>query len=209
MTLDLARSWWLVVLRGALAVAFGVIALFWPGAALGALVLLFGAYALTDGAFAVVSAFRAAGRGMRWWPFALEGVIGVLAGLAALLFPGGAALALVTLLAVWAIMTGVLEIVAAVRLRREIENEWLLGLAGVLSLAFGVIVLFMPAAGAVAIAWTVGAYALLFGISLIVLGFRLRTHRPAADMADVPDNVVAMERSESMRDRDRPTSRAA
>jgi uncharacterized membrane protein HdeD (DUF308 family) len=168
--LTLARYWWVMALRGLLAVLFGLAAFFWPGITLVALVFLFGAYALVDGVLAIVSAFR----GGEWWPLLLEGVIGIAAGVAAFVWPGITALALLYVIAVWAIVTGVLEVVAAIRLRREIENEWLLGLGGALSILLGVIMVAVPGAGALGLVWAIGAYALLFGAMLIVLGFRLR-----------------------------------
>src|SRR5215216_2831266 len=119
----LARNWWALVLRGVFAVLFGLAAFFWPAITLAALVLLFGAYALADGLFAVVAAITGADRQTRWWALLLEGIAGILAATATVLWPGLTALALLYLIAAWAILTGVLEIVAAVRLRREIEGE--------------------------------------------------------------------------------------
>jgi uncharacterized membrane protein HdeD (DUF308 family) len=175
---ELARNWWAVALRGALAVLFGLVALIWPGITLGALVLLFGAYALVDGIFAFVAAFRAADRRRQWWPFVLEGLVGVAAGVIAVVWPGLTAVALVYLIAAWAVVTGVFEIVAAVRLRRAITNEWLLGLGGALSVLVGLALLVFPGAGALALVWLIGAYALAFGVLLIALGFRLRKWQP-------------------------------
>jgi uncharacterized membrane protein HdeD (DUF308 family) len=166
----LARYWWAVALRGLLAVLFGLAAFFWPGITLVTLVFLFGAYALVDGVFALVSAFRADDR----WPLLFEGVVGIAAGVVAFVWPGITALALLYLIAAWAIITGILEIVAAVRLRKVIENEWLLALGGVASIILGVILVVAPGAGALGLVWAIGAYAILFGIALIALGFRLR-----------------------------------
>jgi uncharacterized membrane protein HdeD (DUF308 family) len=185
---DLARNWWAVALRGALAVLFGLVAFIWPGITLGALVLLFGAYALVDGIFAFVAAFRAADRGRQWWPFVLEGLVGVAAGVIAVVWPGLTAVTLVYLIAAWAVITGLFEIVAAVRLRREIENEWLLVLAGVLSVLFGLAMFLFPGAGALALVWIIGGYAVVFGVLLIALGLQLRTWQsrgaPEARAAD-------------------------
>jgi uncharacterized membrane protein HdeD (DUF308 family) len=170
----LARNWWAIALRGLFAVLFGVAAFIWPGLTLTVLVILWGAYALVDGVFALVAAFRAAQMKMTWWPLVLDGILGIAAGVVAFAWPGITALALLYLIAVWAILTGIVEIIAAVRLRHVISGEWLMGLAGLLSILVGVILIVAPGAGALAVVWTIGAYALIFGIVLIALGFRLR-----------------------------------
>jgi len=136
MVSNLAENWWALVLRGIAGVLFGIVALVWPPGAVTALVLLFGAYALVDGIFNLIAAFRAPREGKRWGWLAFSGVIGVATGLIAFFFPSITALALVLLVAAWSLVTGVAEIVVAVRLRREIEHEWLLGLSGLLSVAF-------------------------------------------------------------------------
>src|SRR5438477_8466674 len=164
MMLDqLVRHWWVLAVRGALAILFGVIAFVLPGHALLALVLLWGAWAFIDGVFAMVAALRAAERHARWGALLLEGVVGIAAGIFTFAWPGMTAIALLYLVAAWAIVTGILEIVAAVRLRRLIEGEWLLGLSGAASVLLGVLLMLMPAAGLVAWVWVIGAYALLFG----------------------------------------------
>src|ERR671916_3338776 len=170
----LSRNWWLLALRGLAAMVFGVLAFVWPGITLWALVLLFGAYMLVDGIFAIVAAVRAAGREARWWLLLVEGVLGVLAGLVAFLWPGITALALLYLVAAWAIVTGILQIVGAIRLRREIEGEWALILGGILSVLFGVLLVVLPGPGILALVWLIGAYAVAFGVILIVLAFRVR-----------------------------------
>jgi uncharacterized membrane protein HdeD (DUF308 family) len=171
----LARNWWAVVLRGVLAISFGVIALFNPGAALLSLVLVFGVYALVDGVFAIISAIFNRQQDSRWWVVALEGLLGVLAGIVAIVWPGITALSLVYLIAAWAVITGVMEMVAAVRLRKEITGEWLLFVAGALSVLAGILMASMPVQGAVAIIWVIAAYMLISGIVMIALGLRLRT----------------------------------
>jgi len=170
----LARNWWAIALRGLFAVLFGIAAFVWPGLTLAALVILWGAYALVDGIFNLVAALRAAQKKMTWWPLVLEGILGIAAGVVAFLWPGITALALLYLIAAWAILTGIVEIIAAVRLRHAISGEWMLGLAGLLSIVFGVILIAAPGAGALAVIWMIGAYAVVFGIVLIALGFRLR-----------------------------------
>ena len=174
MTMDLARNWWMVALRGVLGILFGLIALVWPGITLLVLVALFGAYALVDGIFAVVAAFRAGRSRFRWW-LVLEGIAGISAGIATVFWPQITALVLLVLVAAWAIVTGVLEIVAAIRLRKVITGEWVLALTGVLSVGFGVLLLLFPGPGALSLVWLIGAYALAFGILLLVLAFRLRS----------------------------------
>jgi len=175
----LSRNWWALALRGLAAIVFGVLAFVWPSITLWALVLLFGAYMLVDGIFAIVAAVRAAGREARWWLLLVEGVLGVLAGLVAFLLPGITALALLYLVAAWAIFTGILQIVGAVRLRREIEGEWALILGGVLSVIFGVLLAVLPGPGILALVWLIGAYAVVSGMLLIVLAFRVRNRDEA------------------------------
>lgn len=172
----LARNWWLVVLRGVLAIIFGVMALVWPLPTLEALVILFGAYVLVDGIFELISAIS--GREEeQWWLGLLEGVLGIAAGILTFLWPNVTGLVLLYFIAAWAILTGVLAIFSAIRLRREIEGEWFLGLSGLLSVIFGVLLFFFPTGGAVAVIWLIGSYAILFGVLLVILGLRLRGWR--------------------------------
>jgi uncharacterized membrane protein HdeD (DUF308 family) len=170
----MARMWWAVALRGIVAVVFGILALVAPGIGLLTLVLLFGMYALADGILSVIGSFQEPEARSHRWLALIEGSVSILAGLVAIFSPGIAAIALVYVIAAWALLTGILEIVAAVRLREQIHGEWIMGLAGIASIAFGVIMLIAPAAGALALTWFVGAYALVFGVLLIGLAFRLR-----------------------------------
>ena len=173
----LSRNWWALALRGLAAILFGLLAFILPGITLGALILLFGAYMLVDGVFAIVAAVRAAGRDARWWLLLVEGILGVLAGIVAFVWPGLTALALLYFVAAWAIVTGIFEIVGAIRLRREIEGEWALILGGALSVLFGVLLMVIPApAGLLSLLWLIGVYAVAFGVVLIVLAFRVRAH---------------------------------
>lgn len=174
MLQQLSRNWWVLVVRGVLAILFAVIAFSQPGIALTALVWLWGAYALADGLFAVVTSVRAAGQHQHSGMLLLEGLCGMAAGVIAFAWPGITALVLVYLIAGWAIVTGVLEIAAAVQLRQVIEGEWLLGLTGLLSVILGVLIAAQPAAGLLAWVWVLGVYALLFGVLLLALAFRLR-----------------------------------
>lgn len=173
----LARHWWALVLRGLLAVVFGVMALFWPGITVATLVLLFGAYAFVDGVFAIAAAARGSSRG-EFWPLLVEGLLGIGAGIVAFVWPAITALALLYLIGAWSLLTGAMELFAAVRLRRHVQGEVLLALSGIASIAFGLIVLFRPGAGALALVWLIAAYALFFGILLIGLGVRLRSLLP-------------------------------
>jgi uncharacterized membrane protein HdeD (DUF308 family) len=173
MVRHLARNWWALVIRGAAAVLFGVLTFIVPGISLASLVLLFGAYAIVEGVFNIIAAVR--GRGTeRWWALLLEGLVSIGAGIVTFAWPGLTALALVYVIAAWAIVTGVFEIVAAVRLRHRITGEGWLIAAGVLSVVFGVLVALFPGAGALTIVLWIGAYAVVFGAMLIALAFRLR-----------------------------------
>ena len=185
---SLSKNWWLVVLRGVLAVLLGLAAFVWPGLTLLVLITLFGVYALVDGVVAIVTGITQAKNSPRWWVFLLEGLVGVGAGLVALFRPGLATAILLGIIAGWAIITGVFEIAAAIRLRREINNEWLLMLGGLLSILFGVALVLQPAAGGLALIWLIGAYQLIFGVLLIALGFRLRNRELPSDrpMAQAP-----------------------
>ena len=170
----LARYWWTVALRGLLAVLFGLLAIFMPGKTLLVLVLLFGAYSLLDGIFDLVSAVRSPGQ---HWAFLLEGIVGIIAGVATFVWPRITGMVLLYLIAFWAISTGVFEILSGIRLRKAIANEMFLVLTGILSLLFGILITIFPGAGALAIAFWIGAYALIFGVMMIALAFRLRGFR--------------------------------
>jgi uncharacterized membrane protein HdeD (DUF308 family) len=174
MVTNLSRSWWVLILRGLAAIVFGVLAYLWPGLTFAVLVLLFGAYALWDGVFALIGAFR--NESSRRWAMILEGIAGIVAGLVTFLWTGAATVALLFIIAAWAIVTGVMEIVAAIRLREEIRGELFLMLMGLLSVVFGVAIVIYPAAGLLAITWIIAGYAVLFGILQIALGFRMRRH---------------------------------
>jgi uncharacterized membrane protein HdeD (DUF308 family) len=173
--LAIARNWWSLVIRGLAGILLGVITIFAPEITFQALVLLFGAYALIDGVTGFIGAWRAVRARDRWGASLLQGIAGIIAAAVTVLWPGITALVLVLLIAAWAIVTGVLQIMAAIRLRRYISGEWLLGLGGALSVAFGVLVTIAPLAGAIVIAIWVGAYSLVFGVLLISLGFKLRS----------------------------------
>jgi uncharacterized membrane protein HdeD (DUF308 family) len=166
----IASGWWVLALRGLLAVLFGLAAFFWPLATVGALVLVFGAFAMVYGILAVVAGIRA-----RWWGMLIAGLGGIALGVLTILWPGITALALLYLIAAWALIVGILQVVAAVQLRREISNEWLLALAGVVTIVWAVLLVLFPAAGALSVLWIIGAFALVIGILELVLAFRLRS----------------------------------
>jgi len=172
----LARHWWVFLIRGLVAIVFGLFGFFYPGATLFTLVLFYGAYALVDGVFAIVSAVRGKeGMRPRWW-LAVVGVLGIVAGLVTYLMPGLTTLVLLTVIGVWALLYGITEIVGAIRLRKEIDNEWLLLMHGALAVLFGLMTLFRPGAGALALIWLIASFALASGVLLIALAFRLKSH---------------------------------
>ena len=171
----IAGNWWAVVLRGLIAISIGIITLMWPQVTIGVLVLLFGFYALLDGVLSLTAAVKASNHHERWGFLVAEGIIGVLAGVATFAWPAITAVALVYVIAVWAFITGVLEIAAAFRLRRHIAGEILLGLAGIFSIALGAMLVAAPLTGALVIAVWSGVYELIFGVTLLALGVRLRS----------------------------------
>jgi uncharacterized membrane protein HdeD (DUF308 family) len=171
----LLHNWWAVVLRGAVAILFSLVMFTRPAISLKVLVLAFGAYAFADGVLSLISAFRRQVHDTPRWYLVLEGIIGIAAGVLTFFWPAISLLVLLYVIAARAIVGGVLEIVAAVRLRRMITNEVFLGLAGLASIAFGVMLVFAPAVGALALVFWLGAYALLFGIALVMLGLKLRS----------------------------------
>ena len=171
----LARNWWLILLRGVCAIIFGLLAITWPGLSLFTLIILYGVFALFDGGLAIGAAIMGDAPAPRWW-LALVGVFGIAAGAVTLLWPGITGLVLLFFIAGWAIAAGVFEIIGAIRLRKEIENEWLLITSGVLSVLFGVIILMYPGAGALGLAFGIGMFAVLYGLLLVGFALRLRKH---------------------------------
>ena len=174
MVIVLTRNWWALAIRGLLAVVFGILAFLLPGVTLAALVLLFGAYAIADGVFAIIAAVKASGGARRWWWLVLEGVLSIAVGVLTFVMPEITALFLLYLIAFWAILTGVFEIVIAIRLRKEITGEWLMALSGIASVLFGALLVLFPGAGALAVIWWIGAFAIVFGVLLLALAFKLR-----------------------------------
>lgn len=177
MVETLARNWWAVALRGAAAIIFGILALAWPRETLTVIIYLFGAYALVDGIFSGVAAIvRAAERRTDWWPLLLEAVIGIIIGVVTFFHPGFTALVLVYVIAAWALLTGIAELVAAWQLRQSIQGEWVLALAGILSILAAIVLAVNPRTGALAVIWVIGLYAIFFGVLLLGLAWRLREH---------------------------------
>lgn len=175
----LADRWWLILLRGACAVLFGILAIAWPGITIVTLTFLFGAYAMIDGAVALWAAISGPGdKAPRWW-LAIVGLAGIVTGIVAFAMPLVVAELLLLFIAIWAIAIGVLQVWGAVRLRKEIDNEWTLALTGALSVLFGVGVILQPAAGALAVVWVIACFAILLGALYIALALRLRKLRTA------------------------------
>jgi uncharacterized membrane protein HdeD (DUF308 family) len=174
----LAKNWWLILLRGVCAILFGVLTFVWPGVTLVSLVLLFGAFAFADGVFALGAAITGGTATPRWW-LAVVGLLGILAGLATIASPGITAVVLQFFIAGWAIASGVMQIIGAIQLRKEIEGEWFLVLAGALWVLFGLTLLLRPGVGALALLYTIGSFAILYGILEIAFAMRLRRHAQA------------------------------
>ncbi len=182
----LGRYWWVVLIRGVLAILFGVAAFVWPGITLLTLVLLFGAFALVDGAFEVAAAISGRKHSGDWWLWLLGGLLGIAIGIMTYHSPALTAFALVLYIAAWALVRGIFEIITAIRLREEIEGEWLLALSGVASIAFALFVLWSPGAGALALLWIIAVWAIILGTALVVLAFRLRSHHHAHHIGGMP-----------------------
>jgi uncharacterized membrane protein HdeD (DUF308 family) len=182
--------WWALAIRGGIAIIFGLAALLRPDIALEALILLFGAYALVDGVFAIVGVFGGTRGGTPRWLLLIEGIAGILAGIIAFVLPGLTAVVLLFLIATWAIITGVFEIATAIRLRQEITGEWALIVGGALSILFGVLLAVIgPVAGLVSLIRLIGVYAVAFGILMLITAFQVRG-RDAGSGPDRPSRVV-------------------
>ena len=174
MLTRLAQSWHWIALRGLFAVLFGIFAFIWPGITLAVLVLVWGAYAIADGVMALIAAYSMHEEGKPIGALVVVGILGIAAGIVTFLWPGMTALVLLLFIASWAVLMGIFQIAAAIRFRKHIDNEWLLGLSGAVSILFGVLMFLQPGAGALAVVWLIGSFSLLFGILLIALGFKLK-----------------------------------
>lgn len=169
-----SHTWWVLLLRGLSAIAFGVLTLLQPTVTMTWLLLFFAFYTLADGALGVWTAIAGRKDDENWTVMLLWGLVGIVVGILVLAAPGITVLALLFYIALWAIATGILEIVAAIRLRKEIEGEWLLILGGLASVLFGVFLLSQPGAGAISLAWLIASFAIVFGIILSLLSFKVR-----------------------------------
>ncbi|HEX9754028.1 MAG TPA: HdeD family acid-resistance protein [Methyloceanibacter sp.] len=176
----LADSWWAVGLRGILGILFGLICLLTPGIAIEVFVILFAAYMLVDGVFAIASGIKAARNGERWGLLILEGIVDIAAGLVAVLWPAITLIALIWIVAIWAIVSGALMLGAAFTLKLD-HGRWWLALGGIASLIFGILLVIEPLIGAVVLTLWIGAYALVFGIFLLVLAFQLHAKKEARE----------------------------
>jgi uncharacterized membrane protein HdeD (DUF308 family) len=191
MVIAFASRWWTLAARGIAAILFGILTFISPGLSLFTLVILFGAWAFADGVFNLVMALRTR-KGERWGWLGLEGVTSIIVGILTFFWPGITALSLLFLIAAWSVVTGIAEVVAAIRLRKMIRGEWLLGLSGVLSIVFGFLLFAFPGAGALAVIFWIGAYSIVFGTLLVALAFRLRawardtSHHVPPDRAPAP-----------------------
>ena len=171
----LAKHWWVLALRGVAAIVFGVLAFAWPGITILSLVMLYGAYAFVDGVFSIFAAIGGGTPAPRWW-LAVVGILGILAGLIAFANPVLVGLYLLWFIGAWAIVSGVMEIIGAIRLRKEIDNEWWLILHGLISVLFGIFLFAEPLTSAIALIWVIGAYAVAAGVIMIMLAFKLKGH---------------------------------
>lgn len=174
---QLSYNWWTVALRGMLAVGIGLIALFFPSITLIILILLFGAFALVDGVLLLIAGIRSRKENERWWALILLGILSMAVALIAFFVPLVTALALLFLMAAWAIIGGMLEIIAAIQLRKQIKGEWILVLDGVITLLFGLALIIMPAAAILALVWLFGGFKVISGVLLLILSFRLKRNK--------------------------------
>ncbi len=180
----LAGNWWLILIRGIAAILFGILALVWPGLTLAVLVALFAAYAIIDGVSLLWSLVRGDPDARRSaWSVAILGIVGIIAGIVAFVLPGITALSLLYIVAAWAIITGILQVVASVRLRKEMTGELWLAIGGIISIVFGLYLAILPGAGLLSLVWIVGLWAIVFGVTSIVLAWRLRALRSDATMS--------------------------
>ena len=180
----LARNWWVFAVRGIAAIAFGVLAFAWPTLTIAVLVALFGAYALVDGVSLLISLVRGDPNARRHaWAVGIMGVVGIIAGIVAFLVPGLTALSLLYVVAFWSIVIGIFQVVAAIRLRREIEGELWLAIGGVIAILFGLYLAIFPGSGLLSLVALVAIWSIIFGISSLLLAFRLREHRSVGGAA--------------------------
>jgi uncharacterized membrane protein HdeD (DUF308 family) len=190
ITEALSQRWWVLLLRGLIAILFAAMIWLQPTVTLQALIILFGAFAMADGILGVWSALASRKERDHWWVLMLWGLVGIGIGCITFAAPGVTALALLFYIAIWAIVTGLLEIITAVKLRKEIEGEWALGLAGLIGVIFGVLLIVHPAAGVLAVLWLIAAYSLIFGALMVILAFRIRRFAGGPGLADPMTRTV-------------------
>jgi uncharacterized membrane protein HdeD (DUF308 family) len=182
----MTQNWWAIALRGLVALLFGIATFMWPGITLWVLVTLFGAYTLVNGVCAVIEAFSRDVSRERWWALLFEGIVSLVISVVTITWPGLTAMGLLYLIAFWAIVTGVFEIITAIRLRREIRGEWMMALIAILSMAFGFLLIAFPLAGALSVVLIIGAFAFATGALMIALAFKLRSlRRPGGEIPSV------------------------
>jgi uncharacterized membrane protein HdeD (DUF308 family) len=191
MSETLSRNWWILGLRGLAAIIFGLLLSIFPTMGIEALIIVFAAYALVDGVSTIITAVRNR-QTQNWWVHLLEGIVSVLAGLATVIFPILSVLVLVTGIGFWAIITGVLQIWTAVELRKQIDNEWLMGLMGLLSILAGALLVINPVLGAQTLVVVAGAYSIAFGVLMIILAFRLRNWQSPTTTTTTQDRAGAL-----------------
>jgi uncharacterized membrane protein HdeD (DUF308 family) len=168
------KRWWVFLLRGLVAIAFGILAVIWPRITIQVLLILFGVFVLLDGVFSLIAGVVAIGSHKRWWAMLLSGVLGIAIGLLTFFWPSITGVVLLYLIGAWAVVIGIMDILIAVQLRREIEGEWMMILDGVFSLVIGVLFFIFPRQGALALVWLIGLFAIAIGIILLILAMRLR-----------------------------------
>jgi len=179
----MTQNWWAIALRGLVAALFGIATFIWPGITLWVLAPLFGAYAMINGILAVIEAFSRDVSRERWWALLFEGAVSIVVGVMTFAWPGLTAMGLLFLIAFWAIMTGVFEIITAIRLRHEISGEWMLALIAILSMAFGLLLLAFPVTGALSVILLIRAFVFAIGALMIALAFKLRSlRRPGGEI---------------------------
>lgn len=186
MTNTLSRNWWMIALRGVLSIVFGILLFAAPGISLQTLIAILAAWLIIDGVSNIITSIQHLSQHRYGWFTLFEGFVSVIAGIGAFLLPGLTALTLLYLIAFWAIVTGVLEIVAAIQMRAVIDNEWFLGLSGAVSIIVGVLMFLNPGAGILSVLWLIGGYAVVFGVLLVALGFRLRSHTVSQPLTTAP-----------------------
>ncbi len=179
----LVENWWTFLIRGVIAILFGLAAIIWPSLTVTILVFVFGAYVIVDGIFSIAVSIMTRKQNDQWWVGILLGIAAIIIGIWAMLFPDLTAIGLVYFIGAWWLVSGILEIIFAIRVRKEIENEWFLILGGVISVIAGALFMLFPGSGAISLIWIIGLFAIFLGVMFVVLAFRLRGLRDDIDSA--------------------------